>query len=67
MNERLEAKIDEVLEFILSKPAEKITGEQFAMMASQLTERRMREDNERQRGKNVELFRQLAAFPGFCG
>lgn len=67
MNERLEAKIDEVLEFILNKPADEITGEQFAMMASQLAERRMREENEKQRGKNVELFRQLAAFPGFCG
>lgn len=40
MIEKLETKIDEVLEYIISKPVEEITANDFSILAGELRERR---------------------------
>lgn len=57
MIEKLERKIDEVLEYIINKPADRITPEDFAIMAGELKERRFRESSKQQRDKSAELLR----------
>lgn len=57
MEEKLEKKIDEVLDYIMSKPVEQITHEDFAIMATELKERRFRESSKQQRDKSAELLR----------
>lgn len=59
MTEKLEIKIEEVLNYIVSKPVEQITGEDFTILAGELKERRFREQNEQQRVKSAELLRQF--------
>lgn len=51
MEEKLESKINEMLDYIISKPIENITTEEMAIMASELRERRMHKkttENEKQ-------------------
>lgn len=57
MIEKLEHKIDEVLDYIINKPADRITPEDFAIMAGELKERRFRENSKQQRDKSAELLR----------
>lgn len=57
MIEKLEHKIDEVLDYIINKPADRITPEDFAIMAGELRERRFRENSKQQRDKSAELLR----------
>ena len=52
MIEKLEHKIDEVLDYIINKPADRITPEDFAIMAGELKERRFRESSKQQRDKS---------------
>lgn len=57
MEEKLEQKIDEVLDYIVSKPVEQITHEDFAIMATELKERRFRSETAKQRDKSAKLLR----------
>lgn len=57
MIEKLENKIDEVLDYIANKPANEITPEEFAIMATELKERRFQENSEKQRDKSAEMLR----------
>lgn len=57
MIEKLTTKIDEVLDYIISKPANEITPEEFAIMATELKERRFQENSEKQRDKSAEMLR----------
>lgn len=57
MKEKLEHKIDEVLKYIINKPADRITPEDFAIMEGELKERRFRESSKQQRDKSAELLR----------
>lgn len=57
MIEKLENKIDEVLDYITNKPANEITPEEFAIMETELKERRFQENSEKQRDKSAEMLR----------
>lgn len=57
MIEKLEHKIEEVLEYIINKPADKITTEDFAILAGELKERRFRQNSDKQRTQSAELLR----------
>ena len=57
MIEKLERKIDEVLDYITNKPTNEITPEEFAIMATELKERRFQENSEKQRDKSAEMLR----------
>lgn len=57
MIEKLENKIDEVLDYIANKPANEITPEEFAIMATELKERRFQENSEKQRDKSAKMLR----------
>lgn len=57
MIEKLEHKIDEVLDYIINKPADRIAPEDFAIMVGELKERRFRESSKQQRDKSAELLR----------
>lgn len=59
MIEKLETKIDEVLDYIISKPVEQITGEDFAILTTELKERRFRDASDKQREKNADILRQF--------
>ena len=61
MKEKLEKKIDEVLDYIISKPVEQITSEDFAILAGELRERRFREGNEEQNRKFAGLLSEYMA------
>ena len=65
MIEKLENKIDEVLDYITNKPANEITPEEFAIMATELKERRFQENSEKQRDKSAEMLRLIMDSPPF--
>lgn len=65
MIEKLETKIDEVLDYIISKPVEQITGEDFAILTTELKERRFRDESDKQRVKNADILRHLMDFSHF--
>ena len=65
MEEKLEKKIDEVLDYIVSKPVEQITHEDFAIMATELKERRFRNEAAKQRDKSAELLRSFMDYSPF--
>lgn len=62
MEEKLEKKIDDVLDYIISKPVEQITHEDFVIMATELKERRFRNENAKQRDKSAELLRSFVDY-----
>ena len=66
MIEKLENKIDEVLDYIANKPANEITPEEFAIMATELKERRFQENSEKQRDKSAEMLRLIMYSSPFC-
>lgn len=65
MKEKLESKIGEVLDYIINKPVEQITTEDFAILAGELRERRFREGNEEQNRKLAGMLSSLVAPPSF--
>lgn len=52
MKERLEEKITEILNYIISKPVEQITNEDFTILAGELRDIRYRE-GEAERNKKL--------------
>lgn len=64
MKEKLKAKIDEVLNYIMSKPVENITNEDFAILAGELRDIRFREGDEERNKKYAETLANLFTIPG---
>ena len=56
MKERLIKKIDEVIEHIISKPAAKITANDFAILSGKLNDIRMSETSEERNKNMAEMF-----------
>lgn len=63
MKEKIERKIDAIVDFIINKPEEKITQEDYNILSSELRDIRFRE-HQAQNGKRMaELM--ATSFPGF--
>lgn len=67
MKEKLESKIDAIINFILNKPEEKITQEDYNILSSELRDIRFRESQADSGKRMAELM--AIAYPGFsaCG
>lgn len=67
MKEKLENKIDAIIDFILNKPEEKITQEDYNILTSELRDLRFRESEVDSRKRMEQLF--SIVYPGFsaCG
>lgn len=67
MKERLENKIEAIVNFIISKPEEKITQEDYNILSSELRDIRFRESQVDNGKRMAELI--SIAYPGFsaCG
>ena len=55
MKEKLEKKIDAIIDFIISKPEEKITQEDYNILSSELRDLRFREGQEENNKRMAEL------------
>lgn len=68
MKEKLESKIEEILNYIMSKPVETITNEDFAVLAGELRDIRFREGEAERNKKYAETLAGLVSTPyGFGG
>lgn len=65
MEERIESKMTEVVEYILTKPKETITADEYMILASELKDARFRREQAEQGDKFGKLL--AAVFPGFGG
>ena len=67
MKERLENKIEAIIDFIINKPEEKITQEDYNILFSELRDIRFRESQADSGKRMAELI--AIAYPGFsaCG
>ena len=63
MKERLENKIEAIVNFIISKPEEKITQEDYNILSSELRDIRFRESQADNGKRMAELI--SIAYPGF--
>ena len=61
MEEKIESKITEVVEYILSKPKETITADEYMIMASELKDLRFRREQAEQGDRMGKLL--AAVFP----
>lgn len=61
MKEKLEKKIEEVLEYIISKPVESITNEDFAILSGELKDIRFKEGEEERNKKYAETLAGLVS------
>ena len=57
MDEKLEQKIEDVLNYIINKPVEEIRPEEFMILTGELKERRFRKESEKQRDRSAEFLR----------
>ena len=55
MKERIEAKIEEIIDLIIKKPTEEITLDDYTILTAELRDIRFREDQEANRTKFTEL------------
>lgn len=69
MKEKLEAKIDEILNYIISKPVESITNEDFAILSGELRDLRFREGENERNKKWADTMAALVSAPslGYSG
>lgn len=65
MEERIESKMTEVVEYILTKPKETITADEYAILTSELKDARFRREQAEQGDRFGKLL--AAIFPGFNG
>lgn len=65
MEERIESKMTEVVEYILTKPKETITADEYMILASELKDARFRREQAEHGDKFGKLL--AAVFPGFGG
>lgn len=63
MKEKLETKIEEVLNYIISKPVETVTHEDFAILAGELRDLRYRESENERNKKLAETMVNLVSPP----
>lgn len=63
MEERIEGKMTEVVEYILTKPKETITADEYMILASELKDARFRREQAEQGDKFAKLL--ATVFPGF--
>ena len=63
MKERLENKIEAIVNFIISKPEEKITQEDYNILSAELRDIRFRESQADSGKRMAELM--AIAYPGF--
>ena len=63
MEERIESKMTEVVEYILTKPKETITADEYMILASELKDARFRREQAEQGDKFAKLL--ATVFPGF--
>lgn len=63
MKEKLEAKIEEVLNYIISKPVETVTHEDFNILAGELRDLRYRESENERNKKLAETMVNLVSPP----
>ena len=65
MKEKIEKKIEKIVDYIISKPESEITADDYMIIASEVRDIRFREAEEERQGK---LERMLAmAGPAFTG
>lgn len=64
MKEKLENKIDAIINFIINKPEEKITQEDYNILSSELRDIRFRESQADNDKRIAELM--SIAYPGYC-
>ena len=65
MEEKIESKMAEVVEYILTKPKETITVDEYMILASELKDARFRREQAEQGDRISKLL--AAVVPGFCG
>lgn len=65
MKEKLENKIDDVLNYIINKPVEEITHEDYGILSSELRDIRFREGEAERSRKMAELMANAMA-PSAC-
>ncbi len=61
MKEKLESKIESIVEFIINKPDNEITKEDYEILASELRDIRFREEQELQKTEQRERMAKLVA------
>ena len=65
MKEKIEKKIEAIVDYIISKPEEKISADDYMIIASEVRDIRFREAEE---GRQERMERMLAmGFPAFAG
>lgn len=62
MEDRIESKITEVVEYILSKPKETITADEYMILASEMKDARFRREQSEHGDRMAKLM--AAVFPG---
>ena len=65
MEEKIERKMTEVVEYILTKPKETITADEYMILASEKKDLRFRREQAEQGDRMGQLL--SAVFPGFGG
>ena len=65
MKERIEAKIEKIIDLIINKPTEEITLDDYTILTAELRDIRFREDQEANRTKFTELMATSFATGGF--
>ena len=65
MEERIESKMTEVVEYILTKPKETITADEYMILASELKDARFRREQAEQGDRLNKLL--AAVIPSFTG
>ena len=65
MEEKIESKMTEVVEYILTKPKETITADEYMILASELKDARFRREQAEQGDKFAKLL--ATVFPTFNG
>lgn len=63
MKERIEEKINAVVEYILSKPETAITPEEYGILANELLRIRTKEDNAERNKRMAELVASTLSVP----
>lgn len=61
MKERIEKKIDDIVNYILEKPVEKVTHEDYGILENKLRDIRFRENEHEQAKRMADLV--ASAFP----
>lgn len=61
MKTKLENKIESIVDYIIAKPEDQITKDDYEILASELRDIRFREEQEKQRAEQQKRIAQLVA------